>query len=172
MPPHVKLFVRDYVDGGRVPLTNRDAKPRFTFRKSTQIPLSQCVQKCLNTPRFLPCSPLHTHSLTPIATLDRDRGVNDMISHFQGGRGQDSWAFQIFNTPLGESRGNVVDNAQQIYLTTSPSFFQRTFQGPVFLKTLGSTAIHYFALHIEDHRALIMYSVCMFDQPVVSLNSE
>ena len=40
MPPHVKLFVRDYVDGGRVPLTNRDAKPRFTFRKSTQIPLS------------------------------------------------------------------------------------------------------------------------------------
>lgn len=34
MPPHVKLFVRDYVDGGRVPLTNRDAKSRFTISTS------------------------------------------------------------------------------------------------------------------------------------------
>lgn len=34
MPPHVKLFVRDYVDGGRVPLTNRDAKSRFTISAS------------------------------------------------------------------------------------------------------------------------------------------
>lgn len=56
-------------------------------------------------------------------------------------------------------------------MTTSPSFSHRRLQGSVFLKTLGSTEMHRFILY-QGPEALIVYFMCTFNQPVVSLNFE
>lgn len=64
MPPHVKLFVRDYVDGGRVPLTNRDAKSRFTISASQHRFLYHPVYRNASTHPVLPA--VHcTHTPSP-----------------------------------------------------------------------------------------------------------
>lgn len=83
IPLYIKLCVRGYVGRRRLSWTQQACQTQiYNFCKSTQILLSQDIQKCFNTPSSLLCSPLQLLS----HMLDSNIGADNMISHFQTGK--------------------------------------------------------------------------------------